>query len=271
MRAYNLPYRLLAIFLALLMLPLPVVGQGTSSSQPAGQISALIPQTTRNGSVAKTKDDVMWNDVLRTEGGGRARVQLRDGSILSLGSNSELKIVQHDPATQQTELELNYGRVRSRVTQITKPGGKFQIKTPTAVAGVVGTDFIVVYEGGHMQVYVFSGVVQIIGLDGTVLATVNAGQYVDIYNGQVTGPNPTPPGVGQDNIGQTNIPNGDTGGGGGNNNGLLKTVLIILGVAAVSAIITATTTGSPGSGNSPTPTPTPTCGTLCGGARPLRH
>src|SRR3954470_5249924 len=214
MRAsYSLLYRVVAILLALVLSPLPMLAQGSSSSQPAGQITALVPNATRNGSAAKNKEDVMWNDVLRTEGGGRARLQLRDGSILSLGSNSELKVVQHDPASQQTELELNYGRVRSRVVQITKAGGKFQIKTPTAVAGVVGTDYIVIYENGHMQVIVFSGQVVIIGANGAILATIGPGQMADVdQNGKVTGPQQTPPGVQQDAIDSTNPGNGGGGG-----------------------------------------------------------
>jgi len=258
MRAHSsLLYRVVAVVLCVLLSPLPILSQGSSSSQAAGQITALVPQTTRNGALARAKEEVNWNDVLRTEGAGRARVQLRDGSILSLGSNSELKITQHDPATQQTEVELNYGRVRSRVVQITKPGGKFQVKTPTAVAGVVGTDYIVVYEGGNMQVIVFSGQVVIISATGQVLATVNAGQMVTINpDGTVTGPSDTPPGVQQDNINQTNAGNGTTGGAAGTGGNLLRTVLIILGVAAASAIIT-TTTGKPAE-LPPTPTPTPT-------------
>jgi hypothetical protein len=256
MRAhYSLLFRLVAICLCLVLSPLPLLAQG-SSSQPAGQISALIPQTTRNGSVAKSKDDVMWNDVLRTEGGGRARVTLRDGSILSLGSNSELKVVQHDPASQQTELELNYGRVRSRVVQITKPGGKFTVKTPTAVAGVVGTDYVTIYINGHFQCFVFSGIVKIVGIDGVVLATVGPGQMVDIFNGQVTGPRQMTPSEQQDIIDQTNV-NGDGGVGGTTEGGghLLRTVLIILGVAVASAIITGTTTGG---GRTPSVSPSPT-------------
>lgn len=268
MRAHSsLLYRAVAVLLCLVLSPLPTLAQGSSSSQAAGQITALVPQTTRNGSIAKAKDEVNWNDLLRTEGAGRARVQLRDGSILSLGSNSELKITQHDPATQQTELELNYGRVRSRVVQITKPGGKFQIKTPTAVAGVVGTDYVVIYENGHMQVIVFSGQVVILSATGQVLATVNAGQMVDIGpNGEITGPQQTPPGVQEDAINQTNAGNGGGGGtaGGGS---LLRTVLIVLGVAAASAIIISTTTGKPG--DLPTPTPTPTC-TFCDKAQRSR-
>jgi ferric-dicitrate binding protein FerR (iron transport regulator) len=271
MRAHSsLLYRTVALLLCLVLSPLPTLAQGSSSSQAAGQITALVPQTTRNGSIASAKEEVNWNDVLRTEGAGRARVQLRDGSILSLGSNSELKVTQHDPATQQTELELNYGRVRTRVVQITKPGGKFQIKTPAAVAGVVGTDGVIIYEGGHMQVICFSGQFQIIGLNGAVLATVGPGQMVTINpDGTVTGPEQTPPGVQEDAINQTNAGNGGGGGAAGGGGSLLRTVLIVLGVAAASAIIISTTTGKPGDLPSPTPTPTPTC-TFCDKAQRSR-
>ena len=272
---YSHLYRIVAVVLCLLMMPLPTFSQGQSSSQPAGQITALIPQATRNGALANAKDEVMWNDVVRTEGAGRARIALRDGSVLSVGSNSELKVVQHDPLTQQTELELNYGRVRSSVVHLTKPGAKFQIKTPTAVAGVVGTDFVVVYEGGHMQVMVFSGVVQVIGLAGNILATVNAGQMVELSNGVVSPPHSMPTGVQNDNIAQTSAGHaGSAGGGGGaaggaagggigaGGTGLLHTILVVVGAAVGGSVVTQVTAGhtpsSTGIGG-PTGTPCPDC------------
>ena len=269
MRAsYSIGYRFVAVLMALLMLPLPALTQGSSSSQPAGQITALIPQATRNGSVAGNKDEVMWNDLLRTEGGGRARVQLRDGSILSLGSNSELKIVQHDPASQQTQLELNYGRVRSRVVQITKPGGKFEVKTPVSVAGVVGTDFITIHENGHTIYILFSGKLVIMSLAGATLATLGPGQMVDIGpNGEVNGPSQTPQSVQEDAINQTNPGNGVVGERAANGS-LLKTFLIFLGVAAAGAIIYSTT-GSPNV--TATPTPTPTFCSNCSAVGRSRH
>jgi hypothetical protein len=258
-------YRLLAIFLCLLMTPLPSLSQGMSSSQPAGQISALVPQATRNGTVATVKEDVMWNDMLRTEGAGRARVTLKDGSMLSLGSNSELKVLQHDPTSQQTEIELNYGTVRSHVTPITKPGGKFQVKTSAAVAGVVGTDFIVIYVGGRMQVIVLKGVVQVIGLNGVILGTVNPGQMVNVVNGQMSPPMQTPPGIQQTTISQTNAGGtaGGAAGGGAAGGGalaggtLLHSVLAVIGAVAASSAITVVTANQPpnSSGSSGTPCP----------------
>jgi hypothetical protein len=89
--------------------------------------------------VAKKGDDVIWNDVVRTDKGGRARITLLDQSILSVGSQAELRIIKHDAKSQQTSIEVGYGRVRMEVTPVTQPGGSFEVKTPTAVAGVIGT------------------------------------------------------------------------------------------------------------------------------------
>lgn len=82
-----------------------------------------------------------WGDVLRTGARGRLRIRLNDSSLLSLGSSSTLRVVKHDAGSQQTSLELGYGRIRCRVSKLTGAGASFDLRTPTAVAGVIGTDF----------------------------------------------------------------------------------------------------------------------------------
>jgi len=122
----------------------------TAAAGPkAGNITALLP--TANilrgpakqpvTSVAKKGDDVVWNDLVRTDKGGRARITLLDQSVLSVGSQAELRIIKSDAKSQQTSIEVGYGRVRAEVAPITKQGGSFEVKTPTAVAGVIGTTF----------------------------------------------------------------------------------------------------------------------------------
>ncbi|HUQ50208.1 MAG TPA: CARDB domain-containing protein [Terriglobales bacterium] len=115
----------------------------------AGNITQLLPMAKITRGSGKSKavleakkgDDVAFNDLIQTEKGGRARITLLDQSILSLGSQAELRITQHDPRTQQTAMQLGYGRVRAQVASITRDGGRFELRTPTAVAGVIGTDF----------------------------------------------------------------------------------------------------------------------------------
>ena len=103
----------------------------------AGNISALLPlaNVVRGPAkqevitAAKKGDDVIWNDLVRTDKGGRARITLLDQSILSVGSQAELRIIKHDAKSQQTSIEVGYGRVRMEVTPVTKQGGSFEVKT----------------------------------------------------------------------------------------------------------------------------------------------
>ncbi|MGH9530835.1 MAG: FecR family protein, partial [Terriglobales bacterium] len=137
--------QVIAVLLCLLISPLPSLcaPQAPPAGQKAGEVGALRPEATRNEQVLKVKDEVQWNDFLKTLPTGRLRAQLLDGSQLSMGSNSQMRVLQHDATSQQTELELSYGRLRSRVVKLTKPGAKYEVKTPHAVIGVIGTDFYV--------------------------------------------------------------------------------------------------------------------------------
>lgn len=152
--------------------PLPALCAG---DQNAGQISALIPSATRNSIPAKVKDNLVWNDLLKTEQKGRVRASLADGSILSVGSNSELRVVQHDAASQQTSLEVDFGKVRSKVVKITQPNGKFEVKTANAVIGVIGTDFFVSYEPDKTTVICYTGKVWVTPI-GNSKVVKNSGQ-----------------------------------------------------------------------------------------------
>ena len=172
--------RALAVLLCLLISNLPVFA---ADGQRAGQISALMPAATRNDKPAKAKDDLDWNDVIKTAASGRVRASLNDGSILSLGPNSELKVVQHDTASQQTSLEIGAGQLRSKVVKITQPGGKFQVKTPNAVIGVVGTDFYVEFSGGNTRVICYTGEVWVSPVSGAAAVGQAAGT-VHIVAGQ---------------------------------------------------------------------------------------
>jgi hypothetical protein len=68
------------------------------------------------------------------------RAQLEDGSILSLGQRSELIVREHNARTQVSSIELGYGQVRAQVVKLSRPDSKFEIRTNTAICGVLGTD-----------------------------------------------------------------------------------------------------------------------------------
>jgi len=164
--------------LCLLLCSFPVQASPQSAAQHAGQINALIPAASRNAQPVKVQDQLQWNDLLKTTHSGRVRAGLDDGSMLSLGSDSELRIVQHDSASQQTALEMNFGKVRSQVVKIAKPGGKFEVTTPNAVIGVIGTDFYVGFERGKTTVICY---------EGKVTVTPKANAQAQNNSGQASG------------------------------------------------------------------------------------
>ena len=146
----------------------------------AGSVKAMIPDASRNARPLTVNDTLEWNDLLQTDAKGRVRAGLNDGSILSLGSNSQLRIVQHDAAAQQTAIDLSYGKLRNQVTKITQPQGKYQVKTANAVIGVIGTDFYVDYVKERTTVICYEGVVSVLPLEGAkVLGSTNVASQPD--------------------------------------------------------------------------------------------
>src|SRR5262249_16766947 len=146
------PYAFGLALLATLAIALPndIVAAPQAGGQRAGEVSRVIPAVSiaRGGKTmnASAKTAVDWQDVVNTEANARARVALDDGSVLNVGADSSLKVVKHDGGAQQTELELAYGKLRSQAQKITKTDGKFEVKTPAGVAGVVGTDFFIAFD-----------------------------------------------------------------------------------------------------------------------------
>jgi hypothetical protein len=70
---------------------------------------------------------------------------------------------------------MDFGKIRSQVVKISKPGGKFEMKTPNAVIGVIGTDFYVGFESNSTTVICYKGKVSVTPASGAHAAN-NSGQ-----------------------------------------------------------------------------------------------
>lgn len=168
--------------------------QGTTSPA-AGQILRLTPQVQIDRAsqvlVAEVSNRIYWNDGLRSGPTGRAHVSLNDGSQLNLGSDSSLRILQHDAQSQQTSLDLLVGRMRGKITKLSRPGAKFEVHTPVGIAGLVGTDFSLDVTDDYTELMVFEGAVRFTNLSGQS-ANVTAGNMLRISKaGAFEGPSPT--------------------------------------------------------------------------------
>jgi ferric-dicitrate binding protein FerR (iron transport regulator) len=180
---------------ALISIPADSWAAPPPAVQRAGEVARVIPAVSiaRTGKniTASAKTVVDWEDVVNTQVNARARIALDDSSVLNVGSESSLKVVKHDAGAQQTELELTYGKLRTQAQKIAKPDGKFEVRTPAGVAGVVGTDFFVAYDNATntMNVITFEGLVKVCNLSG-VCVIVKAGQMTSVRSGDNSGPLP---------------------------------------------------------------------------------
>lgn len=215
-------HALVMIVSAALLFPFDLVAQNQAQSQAArgaGKISRMIPAVNvqRGAKVVPASGSlpVLWGDTLTTDRGGRARVALDDGSILNVGSDSSLKIVSHDAAAQRTQVQLAYGRVRSSAVRLARAGASFEIRTPTAVAGVVGTDFFLEFDNNITRVVVFEGKVQMCNLAGQCVV-VGAGMTSAVRgNEQPSPPSPTPPSAAVSASNSSSVGGGGAGGAAG--------------------------------------------------------
>ena len=233
-----------------LLFPFDVVAQTQAQAQAArgaGKVSRMIPtvnlQRGARVTPASSAMPVLWGDTLTTDRGGRARVALDDGSILNVGSDSSIKVVSHDAAAQRTQVQLAYGRVRSSAVRLARAGSSFEVRTPTAVAGVVGTDFFLEFENNISRLVVFEGKVQMCNLAGQCVL-VGAGMTSAVRgNEQPTSPTPTPP---SEMVSASNSSSvgGGAGGAGGAAGGVGATggalaghsLLFIVGIVAAAVV-----------------------------------
>lgn len=165
--------------------------QAGGGAQVAGKVAVALPKEVvqRGGKGTKIplglSDTVNWMDVVQTIGNGRTRIALLDGSFLNIGARSTMRILQHDAASQQTEVELTLGHMRGEVVKLTRSGAKFETRTPTAVIGVVGTIFMVQATTTLTRVWSVKDDVTVRNINPNVVGTVtlHTGQFTTVRFG----------------------------------------------------------------------------------------
>jgi hypothetical protein len=137
---------------------------------------------------AKVGKKVVQGDIISAGKEGRAKIVMADKNVLNISPETQIKIEKYEndgKDKKNVELNVLYGKVRASVEQ--KYDGeksKFNIKTPSAVAGVRGTDFLTGYNPATkaMSVITFAGSVAV-GAAGPGGAIVNP---VFVNPGQMT-------------------------------------------------------------------------------------
>lgn len=95
------------------------------------------------------------NDMVKTSGDSVAEVYLDDKGAISLGRNTELEI--SSLAQDDAIFTLNFGSLVAKIKHFLNEKHKMQVRTPSAVCAVRGTEFAVEYSqlGKESSVAVF--------------------------------------------------------------------------------------------------------------------
>lgn len=101
---------------------------------------------------AKSHQQIMLNDILRTGSDGALGVILRDDTVLSLGPNSEFSVAEFAFSPVEDKLSFVGKMTRGTATFLTGKIGQMRpeavkVKTPNGTIGVRGTQFLVEVAG----------------------------------------------------------------------------------------------------------------------------
>ena len=102
-------------------------------------------------------------DRIITGPSGKAKIEMDDEVIITLAENTRIYLseLRGSNGAKQSSINLQSGGVGSSVKEKLKDNSRFEIKTPTAVMGVRGTEFFTQYYNGNVDVRVVDGIVEV--------------------------------------------------------------------------------------------------------------
>ena len=149
-----------------------LVKKGASASWDAARINMLLSKDAEIQTKAGARCTLAFDEELK--------------NILTVQENSLIKLENIKPGN----IFLPEGRVFSLIKNLSK-AEKFQIRTPTAIAGARGTSWATGFHGGQANVACFSDTAFVDGLDASGLVTgerhLPSGFSVDVGEGGVFG------------------------------------------------------------------------------------
>jgi hypothetical protein len=159
--------RALATFILAFFLAVPAALAGG----PVGFVAAVRGEGLVNSREARVGTEVFEGDRLQTGEKSRLKVLFSDDVILALGSQTEVVVEKHlfDPKSgaRSARLDLVKGTLRSLVQKLVAGSrADFSVRTGNAVAGVRGTEFVLVADGEETKLYTYSGEVELSGSGG---------------------------------------------------------------------------------------------------------
>ena len=172
----RLAYQVSFVIAALAALPQPAIASGIATVVDVVNEGYRTPPGA-DETAAKTADELVQNEALRTAEESAIQVEFVDGSQLSVEQSSEMVLSDYvfDGAAAAGLINLNDGLFH--FTSNGKPDQGVKLRTPVATIGVRGTEFLVHVDGNDATVIDI--------LSGAVSAKPHGtGQEITCYQGQ---------------------------------------------------------------------------------------
>src|SRR5262249_39649655 len=142
---------------ASLLVALCLVATGVSMAWSQERVGAVtevegpaesLPPSAGAWSPLAQGDPILLGDQLRTRPDSKLRVTLREDSVLTLAPGSQLSVTEQVVAPAAvSRFQLLLGTIKAAVTErYSEPNARFEVETPTAIAGVRGTSFLASYD-----------------------------------------------------------------------------------------------------------------------------
>jgi hypothetical protein len=138
---------------------------GAAAATPAGTIIQVSGSSTDHGRVLNRGDMVQIGDTLDVPTGGSLKLQMADGSVISVASGSRVTVAEYKNAGFGRAAKLLLAQGLLRVTSVTHP---LEVSTAVGTA-VIASDpgqWFVKVEAGLAQVGVLTGTVDLTSLTG---------------------------------------------------------------------------------------------------------
>lgn len=169
----------LFIVLGVMLLQSLVIIQRIASVSDVSGPVYVMTRTASQFSPLGDRERVVAGTVVKTGPGGTVTLNWVDGSRVRLGPETVVRVRKCtlNTTTRATTslFDLHVGRIWVRVLSALEGRTKFEVRTPTATAGVRGTVFSVAVDPrGVTEVEVYEGTVHVAGRAGE--ASVGAGQ-----------------------------------------------------------------------------------------------
>jgi hypothetical protein len=169
------------------LLPVSAAAESIASIKLVNGVVELLRSGKLPASKALVGDSLSAGDLVRTKSGGYAEVLYKDGTLLKIAQRSRVDIGDQTGGNDFSNAKLVRGKVQAIVDPPSPKDSKakrFEIRTPNAVAGVRGTDFVVTFQRNVTGVLVKRGTVytynlllpdRVVNVTQSTLTTITAG------------------------------------------------------------------------------------------------